>query len=477
MNRGLEGPAEQRRRRSRGALPAPAALALCALSLLLPGNLDQAFATPPRPEPSARFLIIALDAVPFQAAVDLTRPADGKLPLLDDFAGPAPLISTFPSNTSVALTAILERFGLELPPGYEVKFYDHEAAKIRGGGLIAYKRIRFDWHHFFDWQLQGFFSKSFAYARPMHYGVKEVDRALDAFSQTDKRVFFVYVNATDAIGHIAGPEGLRQTFENLDQRIDAVRAASAVPVYTVVFSDHGLGGGVLLENAREAVVEALEQAGWRSSKTLRGPGDVVLTPFGLVSSFEVYTIVGEEGRVAEAIVRAPGVGLCAYRSNSTWIVLDHHGRASFERREGVDGPEWSYTVETADPLRLEAVMARLRTDDPDTRWFPESSWFEQSWDERYPDPLFRIASGFERVRNPASILCSVSNGYLYGSKSAFVGSKMSVGSVRWTHGALLRGETTGFLMTDFPGWKEPPALRFDQALDFLADHLFAETDR
>ncbi len=128
-------------------------------------------------------------------------------------------------------------------------------------------------------------------------------------------------------------------------------------------------------------------------------------------------------------------------------------------------------METADPLRLEGVTARLRVDYPGTTWFPEGSWFEQSWDEPYPDPLFRLASGFERVRNPASILCSVSNGFLYGSKSAFLGSKMSVGAVRWTHGALLRSETTGFLMTDFPDWTAPTAVRFDGALDWLADHL------
>jgi len=445
------------------------------LVVLTAGGLGPSAAVA-EPEISARFLIFVFDAVPYQAVVDLTRPGNGEPPLLEGFSGPVPLVSTYPSNTSVALTAILHRWGLERPPGYEVKFFDLEAGKVRGGGLISYSNIRFDWHHFFDWQLHGFFDKSRAYARPLAYSVKEVHKALEAFEATSKRDFFVYVNSTDAIGHIKGPEGLRLAFENLDQELAELRARSPVPIYTVVLSDHGLGGGVLLPNARAGVFQALRQAGWRITGELRKPGDVVLTPFGLVSSFEVYTGPGDESGVAAAVVGAPGVDLCTYREDGGWVVLNEQGRASFRRRQGDNGPQWSYRAESADPLRLAEPLARLRHDRPDADWFDEQDWFRASWNEPYPDPLFRIAGGFERVRNPASVLCSITNGYLYGARSSWIGSQLSVGRVRWTHGALLRDESLGFLMTDFPGWTAPTAVRFDHALDFLADHLIGHPD-
>ena len=34
----------------------------------------------------------------------------------------------------------------------------------------------------------------------------------------------------------------------------------------------------------------------------------------------------------------------------------------------------------------------------------------------------------------------------------------------------------GFLMTDFPGWDANGPVRFDTALDFLADHLLGSAE-
>ncbi len=139
------------------------------------------------PAPEARYLVIVLDAVPYESALEFTRREGGEPPLLADLNGPVPLISTFPSSTSVALTAILSRFDLDIPPGYENKFFDREVGKVRGGTLGSYGKIRFDWHHFFDWQLRGFFTKSRAYAKPLKYNRREIDRAFEAFTVAGDR--------------------------------------------------------------------------------------------------------------------------------------------------------------------------------------------------------------------------------------------------------------------------------------------------
>lgn len=445
-------------------------LAIAGLAGVLAGTTAEAAPAPGGAEPEARFLVIALDAVPFRSAAEVTR-GDDDPPLLADLAGPVPLVSTFPSSTSIALTAMLSGFGLEDPPGYEAKFFDRSTGRIRGGGLISYGRIRFDWHHFFDWQLRGFFTKSKVYAWPYKYNVRELEKALAAFVVSDRKSFFVYVNSTDATGHIHGPRAFGTVFEALDRLLPEARSRVEEPLYVVVFSDHGLGGGdEILDNARPAIFRALRGNGWAIRGRLDRPGSVVLSPFGLVSSAEIYTRPGDEAAVAEIAAGAEGVDLCAYRQNDGWMVVDSGGTARIERRRDGSGGQWTYRPESGDPLHYRAVVERLggETDDD---WIDESAWLDSTWNATYPDALYRIAAGFERVTNPASVLCSIDRGYLYGSKSAYLGARLSIGRIRWTHGALAREETLGFLMTDFPGWEASGALRFDQALDFLVEHL------
>ena len=424
--------------------------------------------------------MIVLDAVPYDSVLGLAG-AKAEAELLTGLEGPVPLVSTFPSSTSIALTAILSRFGLDDPPGYEAKFYDRGRDEIRGGGLISYGNIRFDWHHFFDWQLRGFFSKSKVYAWPLKFNVRELRKALDAFVASRRRSFFVYVNSTDATGHLRGPDAFGTTFEALDRLIPRVRDRIEEPLYVVVLSDHGLGGdGEVLRNARPEVFRTVRRAGWTIRGHLDEPGSVVLTPFGLVSSFEVYTRPGDEAAVAAAVVEAPGVDLCTHPTGDGWAVLDRDGSATIERRLEGGATTWTYRPESGDPLGYrslaEASAAEAGAAEPSAAeagiaW-PAEAWLENTWDATYPDAPLRIAAGFEWVQNPASILCSVAEGYLYGSKSAYIGARLSTGRIRWTHGALERDATLGFLMTDFPGWRADGPRRFDAALDFLVDSGF-----
>src|SRR3990172_1815888 len=72
-----------------------------------------------------RVLFIAIDAVPF--ATMQASAADADNAFLGSLAGPVPLISTFPSSTSLALAAILQPIGVADSPGYEAKRYDRAA--------------------------------------------------------------------------------------------------------------------------------------------------------------------------------------------------------------------------------------------------------------------------------------------------------------------------------------------------------------
>ena len=97
-------------------------------------------------------------------------------------------------------------------------------------------------------------------------------------------------------------------------------------------------------------------------------------------------------------------------------------------------------------------------------WQPDSYWFEATRSKDYPDALYRIVRSFNLVKNPASVICSMESGYMFGATRTSILSRISAGRLRWTHGAMLRGDSLGFVMSDTPGWRAPKALRFSEAL-------------
>jgi len=428
--------------------------------------------------PQPRLLFFALDSVPYRLVAELTDPARGRDALLQGFSHPIPLISSFPSTSSIAFTGILEPFDLPRPPGYEARFFDREANAIRGGGLVSYYKIGFPWREFFTWTYDDPVRRAFATARPARSSAGEVRWVLDAFAHSDEPQFFGYVALTDGTAHLKGPAGLEVALAALDDGLRRLRGDRPDrPFYTVLYSDHGIAGGEPLINVRQAVKEALHREGFRLTQSLRRPGDAVMVPFGLVSSFEVY-LEDERGlEVAEALARVAGVDLCVARRPQAdgWEIFGAASRAAIETRS--DGPqqEWAYLADRGDPLEYSPVVDELRrrAGDPAATWFPDAWWFAAAWDHRYPDALHRISRTFDLVANTASVVCSLAPGYMYGAWKTDVAARLSTGRLHWTHGALYREASRGFLMTDLPGWQLPPAVRFDQALEPFA-HLDGE---
>jgi hypothetical protein len=85
----------------------------------------------------------------------------------------------------------------------------------------------------------------------------------------------------------------------------------------------------------------------------------------------------------------------------------------------------------------------------------------------YPDPLYRLAGAFEAVGNPASIVCSVAPGFMFGAHSTERSARWTKGALRWTHGALHREASLGFIMASDAVGLRPAAVRYDRGLDLL----------
>ena len=405
-----------------------------------------------------RTLVIAFDCLPYETAARLTGAARGDRRLLAGLRGPVPLISSFPSTTSVAFGGILEPLGLGRSPGYEARFFDWRRRKVVGGMLFSYFNFPFEWRDFFDWNRKSPSRRMMAALRPARATRRWFERAVEAFQRSDQPVFLAYNGATDTLAHLDGPQAFAAVLADLQRLLAEARRRR--PFRVVLLSDHGLAGGEPLRNVFKPVKEALREGGYRYRRRLEGSRDVALTPFGLVSSFEIYTSDGVEAEVARVVAGVEGIDLCVRRGGGGWVVVDGAGEARFRRRRGASGVQWSYQAAGADPLGYaELAVGGWRGD----RW-----WLETTARHAYPDALHRLARSFELVDNPASILCSTAPGHMFGARKTERASRLTGGRLRWTHGALGRDATLGFLMSDDPRLPLDGPVRFDEALAPLA---------
>ncbi|MEJ2084130.1 MAG: hypothetical protein P8Y44_00435 [Acidobacteriota bacterium] len=416
-------------------------------------------------ETAPRSLMISLDAVPYQALADLTDPALGEAAHFQAFHPPVPLISTFPSSTSVAMGGILGPLGLDRSPGYEARFFDWQQRRVRGGGLFSYFKVEFPWRDYFDWGRKGPVGSAIEAVRPIRAGIKRLRKALDDFLASDQQSFLIYIAATDTAAHVLDPEALKELLIELDVLLQEARSRSVPPFEVVIFSDHGIGGGQPLINIYKPIKRELREAGFEVKKRLVDENDVVLTPFGLVSNFEVYVEAPIADPVAQILVEVEGVDLCAFRKQETIWLVDRMGRASIERRWNRNELEWRYRSVSSDPIDYRPLIESLTdTKDADQEWVQDGDLLKSSRDGEYPDALYRIVKSFEMVLNPASIVCSVESDYMFGAPRTAALARFGKGRLRWTHGALLRQPSLGFLMSDAADWKPSGAVRFDQGL-------------
>lgn len=446
--------------------PRRPAAALCLALGLLVGTTAASGAEPPR------LLVLGLDGVPYHVIAELADPARGEAALFTGLSGPVPMISTFPSTTNVALSGMMEAFGVEKSMGYEVRFFDREANQVRGGGPISYHRLRFPWRERFDFGSESLLAAMVAKLRPVKASIHEIDEALEKLFASDEEVLFAYVGSTDGAGHLRSPESLTVVLEALDAALARLRRLHPdQPFYVLLFSDHGQAGGEPLENVRGAVRRALKAGGYRIVDRLAGTRDVAIPELGMVSSFVVYTRPGREGEVRRLLAAAPGVELCVSRQGGGYLVENAGGAAFIGRREGVGGEAWSYQPVDdvdggGDPLGYRPVVEELRSraGSEDLAWFPDRWWLEATAAAPYPDALYRLARAFDVVENPASVLCSTGPGHLYAAWRTEKAADLTVGPLRWTHGSLRAEPTLGFLATDLPGWRLTGPVRFTQVL-------------
>ena len=394
----------------------------------------------------SRVLVVVLDGVAFEVA----------RAVFEEQGAPAPalLLSSFPATTHPAMSGALELAGDALPPGYESRYFDWASRRTTGGGLLSYSRRAFAWRDRIDWLGPGVWGNAVGAMRPRRDSMRRIDRALKAFERSQENPYWVHIGSTDRLGHLSGPEAGAEVLRYLLTSLR--RVALRRPFSTIVFSDHGMGGGEVLHNVLPELRESLAAMGLKPRQRLRRPDDVAVAPFGLVSSFELYTEPPAALRAARAAAAVEGVELCAVAVGADrWRLVSDGGDAVLERSP--DG-DLLYRLEGGDPLgyqrrTISQEKAAGTSADAELvgRWLSPRRWLELSQSQQLPDAPVRLAGSFGRVGNPASVVCSNRPGFMFGARRTERASALTVGRLRWTHGGLRWGSSAGFLWSDCPG--------------------------
>lgn len=446
---------------------------LCVLLLLVGSSVA---VTSSAGKQKTQVLIIAVDAIPYRVAKSLMHEKQGRPAAFRGMHPPIALINAFPANSDLAWTAILEPFGVARPMGYEARYFDQKKKTVIGGDSLIEPHS--PWKDFFDWRLKGVVTGAIAYGWPKKFSIKEFKTGLDAFLHSSKPVFSIYIISTDGVGHIHGPQAQRVVLKTIARELARFRKEHPDRrFHTVILSDHGMAGdGKPLKNTWIDVRRAIRRAGFRFRQTQKKPEDVVMIPYGLLSSFVIYGHPEKSKELAQAVVQVSGIDLCVTNGEASWVVYNVRGRARIDRRYRNGHYEWRYLAQDADPLSYLSVIKRLQRLAPSAKanWFTDALWLQESRHHHHPDALYRISRAFSLVKNPASVVCSVAPGHMFGALTTEYVARMTIGRLRWTHGALDRQSSLGFVLHDLPNGPSGDVVRFNQALKPLLKYVKKE---
>jgi hypothetical protein len=240
----------------------------------------------------------------------------------------------------------------------------------------------------------------------------------------------------------------------LDQKLRELRtrykASEGRDLEILILSDHGhnhAGPGKRVE-----IQAFLENAGYRVAKSIVNQNDVVLPTCGIESWVEIHNAPSETERLAQILWRLEGVDLLTARlpaQTNRFLVMNSKGeRAAIEWNPAKNS--FRYSPGTGDPVNYRPVVEALAKKNLlDTDGFATAdSWMAETMTHRYPLALERIVQGLTRITlNPATILLSLSNGYV--NATWLVNKSSRLMTLGGTHGGLDDINSDGIVLSSF----------------------------
>lgn len=412
-----------------------------------------------------RTLFIGLDGVDFTLMQELK--AEG---YFAEFLHPVPLISTFPSATTIGFTGIFWPLNVGKVPGYETRFYAHAENKIMGGTPLDIYEIPINYKYYFDWFRHSMQSKAVMYSFPSLASKQDLIQSKHLALTSDKNILMTYLGGTDGSAHLLGRERTKRTLIYMDKVLRELQrkhlTSRGEPLRIVLFSDHGFHYTKLKTVSNGAIKRELRRKGLRAASKIKKQNDVVLVHFGLLSAGVGFTHRDNRRRVAEAFSRVPGVDMIFWHADTDKKIhiLNDKGEEAYFAFRG--SPSYLYHLVNGDPLGY-ATLLKEKGYGVD-RWLPDRVWKEISYDHEYPDAGFRLYDAFfTLVENRAGFMFSLKKNTQFGSTAALVGTFTRIGQ-RGTHGGLFKETSQAFVMSNFDDNKTPLRhLRYNELFPYF----------
>jgi hypothetical protein len=368
------------------------------------------------------------------------------------------LISTFPSTSDVAWTDI---FGDRPLPGYQRTYFSEGAnSEMSVNGITTSMEHEKQMH----WEVENGFLRTLGYVYPSHtyqYELHELIRNfLKAGNAGDN--YYAYIRTPDDAQHLS-----RDVFAllcALDEKLQDLRtlyqAREGHDLEILILSDHGnnhAGVGQRLE-----IRTFLEKAGYRITKSIVNPKDVVLPTAGIESWVEIHNSPVETESLMQLLPHLKGVDILTAKSPdqaNRFLVMNSKGeRAIIEWNPAKNA--FRYSTETGDPINyLPVVEALSQKNRLDADGFATAdAWMAETLTHRYPLALERIVRAHTRATlNPATILISLDNHYVNSGWLVKKGSEcVTFGG---THGALDDLNSDGILLSSFAPTRDTSSSR------------------
>lgn len=405
-----------------------------------------------------RTLFIGLDGIDYALVREIKDEGGFK-----EFNDVIPLVSTFPSATTIGFTGIFQPLGVGAVPGYEVRFYDYEQNKIIGGTPKDIYKIPIAYKYYFDAFRHTMQEKGVMYAFPSMASVQDLDRTETVVLENPKRVVMTYLGGTDGSAHVLGRIRTKRTLKYMDRFLTRLkqkyRTAKNENLRIVLFSDHGFDYTPLKNVSNTEIKTKLRAQGFHETTHIQNENDIVLTRFGLLTAGVGFAPKKHRAAMAKTLSTVRGLDLVFWHNDTRDRVhvldsLGHEAYFDFKSPARPGNLIYRYVPVTGDPLGY-AAFAHA--------WRGEDAWLKLTYDHHYPDAGYRLYDAFfNLVKNNAGLMFSLKPDYQFGALAPRVATWGRIGQ-RGTHGGLFKNPSLAFVMTNDPiDGKAPKYLRYDQ---------------
>ncbi len=374
------------------------------------------------------------------------------------------MISTFPSASDTAWTEILGNRPL---PGYQRTYFSAAAnMEIFQNGVAT----SMEYERQMTWQVPGGFRRSMGYSFPRHtfnYEVRELIKSfLNATNQNG--TFYAYLRSPDDAQHVSADILAMMCLldEKLQDLRSTYRAREGHDLEIVLLSDHGNNHAGPAQ--RVEIQSFLKKAGYRITKSILSPKDVVLPTAGIESWVEIHNSPGETEKLARLLAGLKGVDILTARDPDhpdEFIVMNSKGdRAVIEWNGEMNS--FRYSTRMGDPLDyLPVVESLARKNLLDADGFATADdWMAETLTHHYPLALERIVRGHTKgALNPATILISLDNAYVHSGWLIKLISELT--RLGGTHGALDDLNSDGMVLSSFAPTRDTSANRVAALFD------------